>query len=249
MIKSSIALILSLFGLLLLPATLGAQGADAKAKAIIERARATVGTEDALDGLVTLRLVGTLDPADSRLPSATILIIARKPCSQRMEIRIDDMVETTILKGRKACIVRSNLNEEASQMRHLAGPELDRVRYSTRQFFGYFRPDHRRGEQVTFEGIEPRHDQRCYKLRYQYPDGIETIRYFSLEDDRLVSTITENGVESVGLGTQAVGGIKFPKQIVYYEDSRQLHTITFRKVEVNQPLPAGIFDLPRSQSE
>lgn len=217
-------------------------------KAIIDRARATVGTESALDNHVTLRLVGRLEPADRKMPSATLLIVARKPCSQRMEIRVDDIVETTILKGKKACIIRSNLAADASQVRDLTGPELERIRYSTRQFFRYFRPDHRRGEQVTFAGIEPRHGQRCYKLSYRYPDGLETIRFFSLEEDRLVSTITGNGVESIGFGTRLVGGIKFPEQIEYHENDRKLHTIVFEEIQVNQPLASGIFDIPKQNT-
>lgn len=232
-----------LLSLCLQVSNLGA-GEALNAKAVIERARSTVGTESALDNLVTLRLMGRLEPADRRMPTATILIIARKPCSQRMEIRIEDMVETTILKGRQGCIIRSNLNAEASQMRELVGPELERIRYSTRQFFKYFRPDHRRGERVELEGTESRQGQRCYKLRYDYPDGLETIRYFSLEDDRLVSTITDNGVESVGYGTQVVAGLQFPERIEYFEDDRKLHTILFNEIEVNKTLKSGIFDIP-----
>jgi hypothetical protein len=225
-------------------AALDLSAQETEPKAIIDRARATVGTESALDNLVTLRLVGRLEPADRKMPSATLLIVARKPCSQRMEIRVDDLVETTILKGKRACIIRSNLNAEASQMRELTGPELERIRYSTRQFFKYFRPDHRRGEKVSLVGIEPRHGKRCYKLSYRYPDGLETIRFFSLEDDQLVSTITGNGVESIGVGSRVVEGIKFPERIEYHEDDRKLHTIIFEEIYVNQPLAAGIFDIP-----
>lgn len=219
-------------------------GESLNAKSVIERARATVGAESALDNLVTLRLLGRLEQADRRMPTAAILIIARKPCSQRMEIRIDDMVETIILKEKKGCIVRSNLAVEASQMRELVGPELERIRYSTRQFFKYFRPDHRRGERVELQGTESRQGQRCYKLKYHYPDGLETIRYFSVEDDRLVATITGDGVESVVHGAQIVDGIQFPERIEYFEGGRKLHTIVFNEIEVNKTLESGIFDIP-----
>lgn len=245
--KFSPRCVLSAAGLCLVALSLSAQETDPRA--IIDRARATVGTESALNNLVTLRLVGRLEPADRKMPSGTILIVARKPCSQRMEIRVDDIVETTILKGEKACIIRSNLNAEASQMRELNGAELERIRYSTRQFFKYFRPDHRRGEKVTLAGIELRHGKRCYKLSYRYPDGLETIRFFSLKDDQLVSTITGNGVESIGMGTQVVDGIKFPEQIEYHEDDRKLHTIVFQEVHVNQPLASGVFDIPGSAAD
>lgn len=216
---------------------------------IIDRARATVGSEAALDGLVTLELVGLLEPTDPEIPSATLLIVARKPLSQRLEIKVDDIVETTILNCGKGCIIRSNLNADASQMRDLIGPELARVTYSTRQFFNFYRPDFKNGEKATLQGSENYRGQRCYKVLYEYPDGLKTIRYFSMADDVLVSTVSENGVESVGVGSQIAGGIKFPKEIEYYEGERKLHTIVLNEVKVNKPLTAGIFDIPEGDTQ
>lgn len=213
---------------------------------VINRARATLGVEKALNEVVTLKMLGSLEPADPKVPAATVLIVARKPCSQRLEIRVDDMVETTILNGRKACIIRSNLKEDASQMRELTGPELKRVRHSTRQFFNFYRPDFKNGERVSHEGMVTHRDERCHKIKYKYPDGLETIRFFSVEDDTLVATITENGVESVNRGVQVVEGIKYPEAIDYYEDGMMLHTIDFSEIQVNQPLTAGIFDVPKA---
>lgn len=231
----------------LLAASLNAQVVTANE--VIDRARATVGTEAALDGLVTLQLVGSLEPTDPEMPSATLLIIGRKPASQRLEIKVDDIVETTLLNGNKGCIIRSNLNAGASQMRDLVGPERERVLYSTRQFFNFYRPDFKNGEKVRLEGIENHRGQRAYKLVYQYPEGLQTIRYFSVEDDTLVATITENGVESIGIGSQSAEGIKFPKEIEYYEGERKLHTILLHEVKVNKPLTAGIFEIPEGDTQ
>lgn len=230
---------------LFLVSSLAAEQVDEKT--VIERARATIGSNDALDRVVTLQLAGGLKPVGSDIPSASILIVARKPCSQRMELKVDDIVETTILHGRQGCIIRSNLNEGPSKMRDMIGPELERVRYSTRQFFNFYKPDYKNGETVSLEGIETRFGQRAYKLKYAYPEGMETIRYFSVENDSIVSTITQNGVESVGVGTQVVEGVKFPKSIEYYEGDRKLHTIVLDEILVNKPLEAGIFDIPEGE--
>ena len=86
-------------------------------------------------------------------------------------------------------------------------------------------------------------------MRYQYSEGLQTIRYFSVEDDTLVSTITENGVESIGVGSQTVGGIKFPAKIEYYEGARKLHTIVLHEVVVNKPLTAGVFAIPEGDTQ
>lgn len=212
---------------------------------IINRGRATLGSNAALDGLVTLNFSGRLEPADPRVPDASILVIARKPSSQRLEIRVDDMVETTIMNGRAGCIIRSNLNAEASRMRELTEPELKRVLYSTKQFFNFYRPDSKNGEKVSYEGITTHRGVRAHRLLYSYPNGLKTMRYFSVDKDMLVSVVAENGVESVNIGSQMVEGINFPERIEYYEGDRKLHTIVLAAVQVNKPLPAGIFDIPR----
>lgn len=232
-----------LLGCVLVASTLSAQQAPS-ARDVINRARATLGSDAKLDAVVTLKMLGTLEPADPKVPAATILIIARKPCSQRLEIRMDDMVETTILNGRKACIIRSNLGAEASQMRKLTEPELERVVYSTRQLFNFYRPDFKNGEKVSYEGMVTHRDRRAHKIKYKYPEGAETVRYFSVEDDTLVASISDNGVESVNRGSQVVKGIKYPESIDYYEDGRKLHTIELKEVSVNEPLAAGIFEVP-----
>ena len=235
---------LSLLGVLLMIAPSVSAEEKLSPSEIIARARATVGTEENLEELVTLKLVGELESADSSVPEATLLILARKPCSQRLEIRVGDLVETTILNGKKGCIVRSNLSADSSQMRLLRGEELERVRYTTQQFFNFYRPDFKNGEKVHHDGTLSHRGQRVHKLRYAYPDGSETIRYFSTVEDDLVAMVSENGVESINLGEQVVGGIKYPERIEYYEDGRKLHSVVLHEIQVNKPLPGGVFKIP-----
>lgn len=220
-----------------------------KVQDVINRARATIGAENALDGLVTLQITGRLDPSATSIAEAALVIIARKPSSQRMEIRIDDIVETHILNGEAACMVRSNLQDGTSQMRKLTPPEHARVVFSTRQFFSFYRPDFKNGEVVTYEGVDQRRGIRCHKLQYAYPDGLSTTRFFSVDDDKLVSTITENKLESVAVGVQNIGGIRFPEAIEYYENGVRLHTIYLSLIKTNKPLQEGVFDIPLGQKK
>lgn len=240
---SRIFLCSALIGLMMV-ASLPAQ-APVSASDIISRARATLGLEAQLDNLITVRFVGQLEPADPAVPAATIFIVARKPCSQRLEIRIDDMVETTIFDGEDGCLVRTNLTSDTSRVRPLSPEELERVRHTTRQFFSFYRPDFKNGEKVHYEGLTTHRDQRVHQLRYVYPDGLETIRYFSVDGDHLVALVSSNGVESVNSGERVVAGIKYPERIDYFEGGRKLHSIHFREIEANRPLPSGIFDIPK----
>lgn len=223
--------------------------AGPKVRKIVERARATVGTEASLDGLVTLQMSGWIEPAESKMPSAKILIISRKPCSQRLAVTVDDIVETTILEGDSGCIIRSNLSDadKRSQIRKMTDEELKRVAFSTRQFFSFYGADFKNGENIKYKGIEQRRGIRCHKLLYSYPDGIFTTRYFAINDDTLVSTITDKGVESVEIGEQIIAGIKFPKRVEYYQDQKMLHTVVLREIKVNKPLKRGIFTIPTGQ--
>ena len=223
--------------------------ASPKVNSIVKRARATVGTEAALGGLVTLQMSGWIEPAESKMPSATLLIISRKPCSQRLAVTVDDLVETTILDGDSGCIIRSNLSDadKRSQIRPMTDEELKRSAFSTRQFFSFYGADFKSGERITYEGVEQRRGLRCHKLLYSYPNGIFTTRYFAINDDVLVSTVTDKGVESVEIGERIVDGIKFPKRVEYYEGNKMLHTVVLSKVQVNKPLKRGIFTIPTGQ--
>ncbi len=223
--------------------------ASPKVNSIVKRARATVGTEAALNGLVTLQMNGWIEPAESKMPSATILIVSRKPCSQRLAVTVDDLVETTILAGDSGCIIRSNLSDEhqRSQIRTMTYEELKRTTFSTRQLFSFYSADFKSGERISYEGIDQRRGLRCHKLLYSYPDGISTTRYFAVNDDMLVSTVTDKGVESVEIGEQIVAGIKFPKRVEYYQDHKMLHTVVLRDIQVNKPLKRGIFTIPTGQ--
>lgn len=221
--------------------------ASKSAAAIIERARATVGSPEQLDSVVTLRLVGSLESSNRAMPDAGIMILARKPDSQRLEIRVDDMVETTIMDGRSGCMVRSNMSADASQMRRLSKTEIDRIRYATRQLFKFYRPDLNRGETVTYRGVKNFRGREVHRLVYCYPDGFKTIRYFCVEDDELVGYRSDNGVESYHVGEKVVDGIRYPERIEYYEGEMKLHSIVFKEIEVNQPLPQGIFRIPKGK--
>lgn len=217
---------------------------------IIDRARATIGTEEALQGLITLQLKGKVIPADPKMPEASLIIIARKPSSQRLEVRVGDLVESTIVRGIYGAIIRSNENPDSQQvphMRPLSEKELKRVKYNTRQFFAFFEPDFKNGETVEHAGIEQHRGVRCHKLIYTHPEGMQMTRFFSVNDDTLVGSITDTGVESVEIEHTVIDGIRFPTKVEYYENQKMLHSIEIAEIKANKPLPVGIFEIPETK--
>lgn len=234
-------LLLSFFAVL----TVSLTASEDQAEAIIKRARAAVGDDAVLNQLVTLKIRGSIKPADSKLPSARFLLIARKPCSQRLEVRIDNLVETTLLEDCSGCIIRTDLEnaDGRSQFRKMGDEEVQRMAFNTRQLFNFYREDVSLGEKVSYEGLEQRWKTQCNKLVYAYPEGTLTTRYFSVDSGKLVSTITDKGVENIEVGTQTVEGIQFPRKIEYHQGEQLLHTLILETIEVNKPLRAGIFTI------
>lgn len=149
---------------------------------IIAGARAAVASEAAIESFVTLQIEGQIVPADAALPVAKVYIVARRPMSQRVEIHMDDLIETTILNGRQGCLLRSNSSDRTSRHMRLLNPhELATITGSTREIFAFFIPDRANGETVEYRGIEQRLGERVHHLVYRYPDGRETVRFFQLQ--------------------------------------------------------------------
>ena len=215
------------------------------AEDIVARARALRGVESCLENLVTLKISGRIIPATPDIPEAKVILTVRRPLSQRLEVRIDDLVETTILNGMRSCMIRSNSSvKDSHQMRSLSSREAVRFRLSTLNFFSFYRPDSAGGQILTYAGIVFHRGERCHQLVYTCPDGSRTIRFFAVSDCRLISERNCRGIETVGMGEQAVGGIRFPKKIESFEDGRLLHTFVLDKVLVNKPLRSGVFTVP-----
>ncbi|MGC6456644.1 MAG: hypothetical protein ACON46_09005 [Coraliomargaritaceae bacterium] len=215
------------------------------AEEVVARARAAIGLESSLKNLVTLQITGRILPAAPDIPEAKVLLTARRPLSQRLEVRIDDLMETTILNGKRSCMIRSNSSVDGShQMRSLTAKEAERFRLSTLNFFNFYRPDSPGGETLTYGGIVLHRGVRCHRLVYTCPDGSFTTRFFAVSNGRFLSERNCRGIETVEMGEQSIGGIRFPQKIESFQDGRLLHTFIVEKVQVNKPLQAGIFTVP-----
>lgn len=215
---------------------------------ILRKARTSVGSEAAIDAFVTLQIQGRIVPEDVSLPAAEVTIVARRPLSQRVEVRTADLVETTILRGKRGCLIRASLSDPDSRhMRELNAQELAIITGSTREIFAFYRPDAKSGETLKHGGIVEHRGQRVHRMEYRYPDGRQTLRYFAVCDGNLVSLVTHDGLERVDIGEQIVGGLNFPERIEYYQAGEKLHTMHLLEVAVNKPLKQGAFSLPKPQ--
>lgn len=218
------------------------------AGSVIERARETVGSESALGNIVTLRIEGMVQPNDSRLMPAKIILTARKPASQRLEIYVDDIVETTILHGGEAIMIRSHIKEKGiGSMRRLSETERKCMEQSTRNMFNFYSPDFKKGELASYAGIARHRGEICDVVTYTGPGNTKTLRYFSRKEARLVATIREvsgEQIEIVEEGELYVDGVRFPQAQLYFQGRQPLHRMEVTKVSINEALEDGIFTIP-----
>ena len=221
--------------------------------AIIAKARAYLGSEAALDGIKSVRFAGTVNSTDPTDPAkstrATIEIIAQKPDQQRVVATSDKGIETTVVDGYEGWQrFQDPKNPKLQRLVVLKPDGLKRLRAQAWENLNYFRGIERAGGKMedlgsaTLDGID------CQKISFIHPPGITFIRYFDKATGRLVQTDTDDGGSTREEGERIVQGVKFPTTmkmtIKAANGQRQLVTITFDQVLVNEKYPQDMFRMP-----
>ena len=220
---------------------------------IIAKARAFLGNDEALNAVNSVRYEGWLiapDPANpGKETKSAMEIIFQRPDRQRISVRSEKMVEVTGLDGYEAWQRVHDPADPTKWRQTLLGPDqIKRLRANTWENLSYFRGVESRGGRIEDQGTADVEGVACRKLAFFHGAGIIFFRYFDVATGRLVLTETEGGGKIREQGSTVVNGIRFPSGIVTItknakgEDTRV--TITFEKITVNQPLPAGEFAVP-----
>jgi hypothetical protein len=220
-----------------LPAT--AQTADQW----ITRARARLGSESALQGMTSIRFVGTIevDGANARAMD----IIFQKPLQQRITLTGPELVEIIALDDYDGWQKRINpKNPTQWQLTLLDGPQIKRLRAQAWDNLNFLRNIDRLRGTVKIGGEEKVDGLDCVKLVFTYYESIVLTRYYDKATARLVKTETETGVEIREEGEMSTQGIRFPRKVSNRDKSGKVVTMTFEKVILNEVYPAGEFAVP-----
>ncbi|MFM1746911.1 MAG: hypothetical protein RLZZ188_577 [Verrucomicrobiota bacterium] len=220
---------------------------------IIAKARAFLGTDEALGAVNAVRYEGFLiapDPANpGKETKAAMEIIFQRPDRQRITARSEKMVEVTGLDGYEAWQRIHDPADPTKWRQTLLGPDqIKRLRANTWENLAYFRGIETRGGTVEDQGPAEVDGVACRKVAFIHGPGIIFFRYFEVATGRLVLTETEGGGRIREQGETIVNGIRFPKGIITVtknakgEDTKV--TLTFEKITVNEPLPPKEFAVP-----
>lgn len=231
--------------------------ADEKADEWIAKARAAVGSETALNAIQAVRFIGTVetvqkipskeDPAktDDVTLRLAIDISFQQPYRQRIVLRSDKSVETTVLDGYDGWFRRAETGKEnKAQLNLLESSQIKRLRANTWENLSFYRGIDARGGRVDYKGEADVDGKTCVILAFVHSDNISFTRYFDKATGLLIKTITEVGGEIREQGEIIVNGIRYPKVLINKAPDGQVATITFDSIKVNEPVPAAEFAVP-----
>ena len=209
----------------------------------IARARARLGSESALQGVTSIRFIGTIEVDGAN--AAAIDIIFQKPIQQRITVTRPDLVELIALDDYDGWSQRSNPKNPAQWQRTLVdAPQMKRLRAPTWANLHFFRDIEKLRGSVKLDGDATVDGIACVKLVFTYYDSIVLTRYYDKATARLVKTDTEAGVEIREEGETYANGIRFPHKVSNREKSGKTITMTFDKVILNETYPASDFAVP-----
>ena len=220
---------------------------------IVAKARAYLGTEEALNAVRSVHYVGSLlapNPADPANPTRVgIEIIFQAPYCQRTVRTTGTVVDTTALDVYDGWHRAQSVKDPTQQrLQVLLAPQVKRQRAIVWENLGFYRGLEREGGQVLDQGTVVIGGTTCRKLAFVHAADIIFYRYFDETSGRLVRSETETGDSILEQGEILAGGIRFPKVIVNTlkgpDGKEQSLTITFDQITVNETFPESMFAVP-----
>jgi len=224
----------------------------------IAKARAYLGSEEALNSVSTIHFSGMLEvagltpAADVKSGAADMVerfpaeIVFQKPYQQQMTVTRPTSIDSMVLDdydGWSRTVARDN--PKAANVTLLETEQIKQLRANTWEILSFHAGLEKRGGTVQVDGEDEVVDGiLCAKVSFVHSERIVFHRYFDKATGRLVKTETANGSEIREEGEIIVDGIRFPKRIVNKAPSGQVTTIVVEKVVLNEPYPSSAFAVP-----
>jgi len=257
---------ISLFGAGLVTA-LGGAGSPSQVSAaepsILAKARAYLGSEEALNGVVSVHMIGTMQAtldvsSNAAAPAnqAQVDIVFQKPYQESLKIVTKELLARKVLDGYNgwqltqalAPGAKPEFSPSESQRLTILGPDQIRIlRADTWENLQYYRGLDATGGSTEDLGPATIDGVACEKIALRHSDAIVYYRYFDAATGRLVFTETYAGAKIREEGEMVVQGIRFPKKITVDEPSNgkiSHTTILIDRVTLNEPFASDFFATP-----
>lgn len=221
--------------------------------AIIEKARAFLGPEAALNAIKSVQFNGTVTTIEQADPNkktqAEIEIIVQAPDQQRVVAKSPRGVETTAVDGYEGWQrFQESANPQVQRLIVLRPDAVKRLRAQVWENLAFYRGIEKHDGRVEDRGEEKVDGVTCRKIAFIHAPNIVFVRYFDAATGRLMRTDTDDGGITKETGEQVVNGVRFPKGMSMTvkgpKGEVQSVTITFDKVAVNETFPSAVFRMP-----
>jgi hypothetical protein len=209
----------------------------------ITRARARLGSEAALQGVTSIRYLGTLDTDGAN--QRKLDIIFQKPLQQLITISGAELIEVVGLDDYDGWQKRTNAKNSAQwQITLIDAGQTKRLRAQTWDNLNFFSGIEKMRGAVRLEGEAMIDGVACVKLVFAYRDNMILTRYFDKTNARLVLTETESGTQIREEGEIIAQGVRFPRKVSNRDKAGRVITMVFDQVILNEPHAASEFAVP-----
>lgn len=216
--------------------------ADERADTAINRARAYLGSEEALGGVHSVRYQGTMATTDG--DEGTVDIVFMRPYFQLIVVEVENVRQTTALSGYDGWEKVEDMNNvDDWQLTLLEAPQIRRLQANAWESLNFYKVNRQKKVVVTYEGETEIDGITCDEIAFRHDRTIRFVRYFDVATGRLVLSTTEQGGEIREEGELMVDGIRFPKRLLTTVGENS-STIEFELIEVNQSYDEALFDVP-----
>jgi hypothetical protein len=232
-----------------LPPDPAPQASDLTIDQLLAKYVAARGGEQKLKGLQSIKMTGTWE-ADSAVPATVWIAPGRyaRRIAQGAQVTMINVVDGQTsweLNPRKGIVKPTPMPaKDTARFRRLADPQ------------GPLFDAKAKGDKIEVVGKQPLKSAQVYKIKVTSADG--TVNYYYLDaktflplralGSQYVPQLDKNiGIEVSYGDFRDVGGVKFPfREAASAPEANYSQTLTWDKIEINQPLDESAFKPPKS---
>jgi hypothetical protein len=229
---------------------------------IIAKARAYLGSEDALNSVNSVYLDGKFSAVDSpenptNQHSAAVQIILQKPYLHRLVVTAEadkgnpdsPSAKIIALDGYDGWQREPNPSDPANPLISLLGAAQKwALRADVWENLFFYRGAESEG--ITTQDLGPvqQDGHACEEIAFIHSPTITYYRYFDQNTGQLIFTQTKEGLQIREQGEISVDGIRFPKTIITAQKlpsgGQRVVTLDVDHITVNDVFSDSLFDLP-----
>ncbi|OHE83657.1 MAG: hypothetical protein A3G75_07510 [Verrucomicrobia bacterium RIFCSPLOWO2_12_FULL_64_8] len=219
---------------------------------VIARARAYLGSEDALNAIRSIHYSGTRETSGG--DKAALEIIFQRPYQHRLTVTAPNLVDVTALNDYDGWRrLQDVANQSRWQLTLLSKEQIKSFRANVFENLHFYRDIEQRGGRVELVGPASVDGRDAIKVAFIHEPRIVFSRYFDRTTGRLLLTETEQGNRIREEGELIVNGVRFPQRVIVEGKVRNQEgavvdrkdVIVFDKITVNETFPAGYFEVPQ----